>query len=103
MFVWLHISSLLNSTILVFCWFPHSGMCAYFRLGHDERYVNVCTCVLVGDVVSVVRVGGFTGMLTLFGLGFFGVPGPGGGGGGLQKFPLHKSKSIDAIDMKLGG
>ena len=26
-----------------------------------------------------------------------------GGGGGLQKPPLHKSESIDAIDMKLGG
>ena len=38
-------------------------------------------------------------VLTLFGLGFFGVPGP----GGLQKPSLHKSKSIDAIDMKLGG
>ena len=24
-------------------------------------------------------------------------------GGGLQKSPLHKSESIDAIDMKLGG
>ena len=47
-------------------------------------------------------------MLTLFRLGFFGVPGPGGGGGGgggggLQKKPLHKSESIDAINMKLGG
>ena len=31
----------------------------------------------------------------------FGVPWP--GGGGLQKPPLHKSGSIDAIDMKLGG
>ena len=42
--------------------------------------------------------------LTLFGLGFFGVLGP-GGGGGLQKPPpfLHKSESIDVIDMKLGG
>ena len=40
--------------------------------------------------------------LTLFGLGFFGVPEP--GRGGLQKPPpLHKSESIDAIDMKLGG
>ena len=37
-------------------------------------------------------------ILTLFGLGFFGVPGTGGGGGG----GLHKSESIDAIDMKLG-
>ena len=34
---------------------------------------------------------------TLFRLGFFGVPGPGGGRG------LHKSESIDAIVMKLGG
>ena len=42
--------------------------------------------------------------INLLGLGFFGVPGPGrGGGGGLQKPPLHKSESIDAIDMKLGG
>ena len=42
--------------------------------------------------------------LTLFGLGIFGVPGPGGGGGGgLQKPPLHKSDSIDAIDKKLVG
>ena len=39
--------------------------------------------------------------LTLFRLGFFGVPG--GGGGGASKPPLHKSKSIDAIVMKLGG
>ena len=41
--------------------------------------------------------------LTLFGLGFFGVPGPGGGGRGLQSPPppLNKSESIDAIDMKL--
>ena len=41
----------------------------------------------------------------LFRLCFFGVPGPGGeGGGGLQKpFPLHKSESIDTIDRKLGG
>ena len=36
--------------------------------------------------------------LTLFGLGFFGVPGPEGGGGGGG----HKSESIDAIDMKFG-
>ena len=37
-------------------------------------------------------------------MGFFGVPGPGGGGGGgLQKPLLHKSESIDAIVMKLGG
>ena len=43
------------------------------------------------------------GTLTLFGLGFLGVPGPGGGGGGAQKSPLNKSESIDAIDMKLGG
>ena len=41
--------------------------------------------------------------LTLFGLGFFGVPGPGGGGGGFKSPLLHKSESIDAIDMKLGG
>ena len=41
-------------------------------------------------------------VLTLFPLGFLGVPGP-GGGGGLQKPHLHKSKSIDAIVMKLGG
>ena len=42
--------------------------------------------------------------LTLFRLGFFGVPGP-KGGGGVQKPPplLHKSESVDAIDMKLGG
>ena len=33
-------------------------------------------------------------VLTLFGLGSFGVPGLGG---------LHKSESIDAIDLKLGG
>ena len=41
--------------------------------------------------------------LTLFRLDFFGVPGSGegGGGGGLQKPPLHKSESIDAIVMKL--
>ena len=26
-----------------------------------------------------------------------------GGGGGASKAPLHKSESIDAIDMKLGG
>ena len=36
-------------------------------------------------------------VLTLFGLGSFGFPGLGGGGG------LHKSESIDAIDLKLGG
>ena len=41
-------------------------------------------------------------MLTLFRLGFFGVPGPGGGGGASKK-TLHKSESIDAINMKLGG
>ena len=46
--------------------------------------------------------------LILFGLGFLGVPRPGDGGGGwvvggLQKSPLHKSESINAIDMKLGG
>ena len=45
--------------------------------------------------------------LTLFRLGFFGVPGPKGGGGGGFKSPppplLHKSESVDAIDMKLGG
>ena len=42
--------------------------------------------------------------LTLFGLDFFGIPGPGGGGGASKAPPpLHKSKSIDAIDMKLGG
>ena len=42
--------------------------------------------------------------LTLFGLGFFGVPGPGGRGGGATKaLLLRKSESIDAIDMKLGG
>ena len=42
--------------------------------------------------------------LTLFRLGFFGVPGPGrGGGGGVQKPPLHKSESIDAVVMTLGG
>ena len=40
-------------------------------------------------------------MLTLFRLGFFGVPGP--GGGGASKKTLHKSESIDAINMKLGG
>ena len=28
---------------------------------------------------------------------------PGRGGGGLVKPPLHKSESIEAIDMKLGG
>ena len=39
--------------------------------------------------------------LTLFGLVFFGVPRP--GGGGASKAPLHKSESIDAINMKLGG
>ena len=38
-------------------------------------------------------------ILTLFGLGFFGVPGP----GWAPKVPLHKSESIDAVDMKLGG
>ena len=41
-------------------------------------------------------------MLTLFPLGFFGVPGP-GGGGSFKKKNLHKSESIDAINMKLGG
>ena len=40
--------------------------------------------------------------LTLFGLGFLEFLGL-GGGGGLQKPPLHKSESVDAIDMKLGG
>ena len=40
--------------------------------------------------------------LTLFCLGFFGVPGPGGGGGGFER-PPYKSESIDAIVMKLGG
>ena len=39
-------------------------------------------------------------VLTLFGLGFFEVPGPGRGGGGGGE---GKSESIDAIDMKLGG
>ena len=39
--------------------------------------------------------------LTLFRLGFFGVPGPGGGASNPP--PLHKSESIDAIAMKLGG
>ena len=40
--------------------------------------------------------------LTLFRLDFFGVPGP---GRGASKAPssLHKSESIDAIAMKLGG
>ena len=48
-------------------------------------------------------------ILTLFRLGFFGVPGPdgggggGGGGGGVQKPPFHKYESIDATAMKLGG
>ena len=45
-------------------------------------------------------------MLTLFRLGFFEVLGPGGGGGGkggASKAPIHKSESIDAIVMKLGG
>ena len=44
-------------------------------------------------------------LLTLFRMGIFGVPGPGGGGGGGFKSPspLHKSESIDAIVMKLGG
>ena len=49
--------------------------------------------------------------LTLFRLGFFGVPGPwvgGGGGGGREgraasKALLYKSESTDAIAMKLGG
>ena len=42
--------------------------------------------------------------LTLFGLGFFGVPEPGRGGFKSPPPPfLHKSESIDAIDMKLGG
>ena len=34
---------------------------------------------------------------------FLEVPGPGGGGGGFKSFPLHKSESIHALDMKLGG
>ena len=44
-------------------------------------------------------------ILTIFHLGFFGVPGPGvgRGGGGFKSHPLHKSKCIDAMVMKLGG
>ena len=43
--------------------------------------------------------------LTLFRLGFFGVPGPGGGGGfkSPPPPPLINPESIDAIVMKLGG
>ena len=41
-------------------------------------------------------------ILTLFRLGFFGFPGPGGGGGASKAGPLHKSESINAIVMKLG-
>ena len=43
-----------------------------------------------------------TDNLTLFGLGFFGVPGPEGASKAPPP-PLHKSESIDAIVMKLGG
>ena len=44
--------------------------------------------------------------LTLFRLGFFGVPGPGrggGGGGGFKSPSSINPKVIDAIVMKLGG
>ena len=42
--------------------------------------------------------------LTLFRLGFFGVPGPGrgGGGGGFKSPSSINPKVIDAIVMKLG-
>ena len=59
---------------------------------------SACNSVFYTFVILIV--------LTLFGLGFFGVPGPGGGGGGggsKAPPPLHKSENIDAIDMKLGG
>ena len=39
-------------------------------------------------------------------LDVFGVPGPGKGGGGVgfkSPFPLHKSETVVAIVMKLGG
>ena len=41
--------------------------------------------------------------LTLFRLGFFGVPGPGGRGGFKSPPPFHKTESIEAIVMKRGG
>ena len=48
-----------------------------------------------------IRSRDFAATMTLFRLGFLGVPGTGKGGGGGGG--LHKSESIDAIVMKLGG
>ena len=84
--------------------FPHNTVPCFRDMLHESTFSAtlldflMTTYMLQGTYCNAISIRNI--ILTLFCLGFFGVPGP---GGGLQKSPLHKSESIDAIDMKLGG
>ena len=72
----------------------------------DETIANTYILAIFhcfGKIIHCLKISGNKNNLTLVRLGFFGVPGPEGGGGGLQKPSLHKSEGIEAIVMKLGG